>query len=120
MTTYYVFAVIGVAMFGDGQSPEFVNILKSFETLFQILTMDDWSSLYGRISKVNPHAWMFFYSYFIIMVFVALNLFIGVIVGAMQSAEEDLEKNDSGDDKTIAELKALRKEIMDLRKAVQK
>jgi voltage-gated sodium channel len=107
---YYIFAMVGVAFFGVSGIPEFSNLKESAETLFQILTMDDWHSLFLRTREIQPYAWVFFYSYFIVMVFIFVNLFIGVIVNALQSGESDLEKSDEKDTEKeiLKELKEIR------------
>lgn len=69
-----------------------------------------------------PYAWMFFVPFILIATFMILNLFIGVVVGAMQSAanadraaEEQTAQNERGE--ILAELRALRQEVGALRAA---
>lgn len=69
-----------------------------------------------------PYAWMFFVPFILIATFMILNLFIGVVVGAMQSAanadraaEEQTAQNERGE--ILAELRALRQEVAALRAA---
>lgn len=85
---YYVFSVIGVALFCALGVKEFSDIGQSAETLFRVLTMDGWYDIYISAYGVRPlGAILFFYTFMILMAFVMLNFFIGVIVDALQKAE---------------------------------
>ena len=63
--------------------------------------------------KESPHAWVFFVVYLLLATFMVLNLFIAVVVNAMQSqVTEDLK--DEGEAHTrliLDEVRALRQEI---------
>ena len=75
-----------------------------------------------------PYAWAFFIPFILIATFTMLNLFIGVIVDAMQTVSE-AEHADTLDalDRTQehieadvhAEVRALRDEIRDLRRLIE-
>lgn len=110
VSLYYMFAIMGVAFLGASGVEEFSNLAKSADTLFQFLTMDDWHALFTKILPIEPNAGYFFYTYFIIMVFVVLNLFVGVIVGALQNAEADLEQGKSDDkhEEILKEIKSMK------------
>lgn len=112
IAVFYMFSIVGVAFMGSKGVPEFADLAKSADTLFQFLTMDDWHALFLKVLPVQPYAGYFFYTYFVVMVFVVLNLFVGVIVGALQNAESDLENQTVSDDdkheEILKELKALK------------
>ena len=69
-----------------------------------------------------PLAWVLFIPFIILTAFTVLNLFIGVIVDAMQSehesnASEERNQMITDNEKILAELQALRQELSTLRAA---
>ena len=93
---YYVFAVIATRMFGEAFPDWFGTIADSLYSLFQVMTLESWSMGISRpVMEVFPLAWMFFIPFILIATFTFLNLFIAIIVNAMQSfndAEHAVEK----------------------------
>jgi voltage-gated sodium channel len=93
---YYVFAVIATRMFGEAFPDWFGTIADSLYSLFQVMTLESWSMGISRpVMEVFPLAWMFFIPFILIATFTFLNLFIAIIVNAMQSfndAEHAAEK----------------------------
>lgn len=87
---FYVFAVIATKLFGASFPEWFGTIGRSLYTLFQVMTLESWSMGISRpVMEVHPHAWLFFIPFILIATFTMLNLFIGIIVSAMQSFTED-------------------------------
>ncbi len=86
---FYVGAVIATRLFG-GEFPEFFgNLGASAYTLFQIMTLESWSMGVVRpVMERFPWAWMFFVPFILVTTFTMLNLFIAVIVNAMQAETE--------------------------------
>ncbi|MBX9977354.1 MAG: ion transporter [Alphaproteobacteria bacterium] len=122
LIAFYVYAVIGVNLFKHPGIEGFQNLGTSFHTLFQVITGDDWYAVMRTVTKEFPYGWIYFYSYYVTMVFITLNLFIGVIVGSLQNAEADLEhqkKEDASNaDDDIHE--KMYKEIISMKKEIQK
>jgi voltage-gated sodium channel len=86
---YYVFAVIATNLFGAAFPEWFGSIDKSMYSLFQIMTLESWSmGIVRPVMEVYPYAWMFFIPYILIATFTMLNLFIAIIVSAMQTERE--------------------------------
>lgn len=83
---YYIFAVIATKLFADYSFELFGTLGKSMFTLFQIMTLEGWSDIARPIMQMHPYAWMFFVTYILISTFTMLNLFIGVMVNAMQNS----------------------------------
>ena len=66
-----------------------------------------------------PHAWIFFVAYLLVATFMVLNLFIAVVVNAMQS-QVSADLKDEGEAHTRAildEVRSLRREIERLRES---
>ncbi|MEV4552345.1 ion transporter [Nonomuraea wenchangensis] len=65
----------------------FDELPRSLFTLFQIMTGDDWGNVAQDVMEHKPWAWLFFIAYILMSTFVALNLFIAVVVNAMHENE---------------------------------
>jgi voltage-gated sodium channel len=83
---FYVFAVIATKLFGADFPDWFGSIGRSLYTLFQVMTLESWSMGIARpVMEKFPHAWAFFVPFILVATFTMLNLFIAVIVNAMQT-----------------------------------
>jgi voltage-gated sodium channel len=86
---YYVGAVVTTKMFGAAFPEWFGNIGRSLYTLFQVMTLESWSMGISRpVMERFPYAWAFFVPFILMATFTMLNLFIAVIVNAMQTFSE--------------------------------
>jgi len=90
---FYVAAVLATKLFGVTDDPNmqewFGTISASAYTLFQIMTLESWSmGIVRPTMQLYPWAWMFFVPFIIVTSFAVLNLFIGIIVDAMQTAQQ--------------------------------
>lgn len=86
---YYVFAVIATNLFGANYPEWFGHMGRSLYTLFQIMTLESWSMGIARPVMENfPYAWAFFIPFILVATFTMLNLFIAIIVNAMQTFSE--------------------------------
>jgi voltage-gated sodium channel len=127
---YYVFAVIATNLFGDPFGEWFGTVGRSMFSLFQIMTLESWSmGIVRPVMKVHPYAWVFFVPFILIATFTMLNLFIAIIVSAMQAqtAEEHEEEMEAieeahADESALIkrELGALRAELGEVRKLLEK
>lgn len=122
---YYVFAVIATNLFATAFPEWFGHLGRSFYTLFQIMTLESWSMGISRpVMAQFPYAWLFFVSFILIATFTMLNLFIAIIVNAMQTfSENEHQDTVAAIDQTRAhieqdlhaEVRALRGEIAELK-----
>jgi voltage-gated sodium channel len=86
---YYVFAVIATNLFAATYPEWFGHLGRSLYTLFQIMTLESWSMGIARpVMEGFPYAWVFFVPFILVATFTMLNLFIAIIVNAMQSYSE--------------------------------
>lgn len=82
---YYVTAVMATHFFSAAYPEWFGNLGRSLYTLFQIMTLESWSMGISRpVMEQFPYAWAFFIPFILIATFTMLNLFIAIIVNAMQ------------------------------------
>jgi voltage-gated sodium channel len=102
---FYVFAVISTKLFGDQYPDWFGSLHLSLFSLFQIMTLEGWADMVREIMKTHPYAWIFFIIYILTSTFTVLNLFIAVIVDAMQTNDKFEEKQDDKENKILSEIK---------------
>lgn len=127
---YYVFAVIATNLFGASHPEWFGTLGHSFYTLFQIMTLESWSMGIARpVMESFPYAWAFFVPFILIATFTMLNLFIAIIVNAMQSYSatehqetvEALQQTQEHIETDLhKEMQVLRTEIKDLKQLLTK
>ncbi len=131
---YYVAAVIATKLYGDTHPELFGTIGESMFTLFQVMTLESWSTGVARpVMEEHPQAWAFFVPFVLVATFVVLNLFIGIIVESIQTLRKAREQDSQarleaqtemraelhGDALTILkEVRALREEVASLRAAL--
>jgi voltage-gated sodium channel len=121
----FVFAIMGTRMFGEAHPEFFGSLGASAFSLFTVMTLEGWPDLARDIMKTHPSAWMFFIVFIMLSSWAVLNLVIGVIVDSMQSHarenEEELETTILRDQAIMmAEIRLLRKELAELRRAVDR
>jgi voltage-gated sodium channel len=118
---FYVAAVIATQLFGNQFPDWFGSLGATLYTLFQVMTLESWSmGIVRPVMEEFPYAWMFFIPFILIATFMMLNLFIGVIVNAIQNevaheAEEKAEQEGVTAAHLLAEIRALRTEVEELR-----
>jgi len=89
---FYVFAVMGTMLFGDAFPDYWGTLGKSFFSLFQIMTLESWSSGIARpMLEEMPLVWVYFVPFILVSSFMVLNLFIAIIVTATNSIHDDEE-----------------------------
>jgi voltage-gated sodium channel len=114
----YVGAVIATKLFSAAHPDLFGDMGKSTYTLVQLMTLDGWSAeIVGPVMKTHPYSWFFFLPFVLATAFTVLNLFIGIVVSAMQSEHEKAreEENAAELEAQHAEQRALLEEMRALR-----
>ncbi|HUX29890.1 MAG TPA: ion transporter [Thiobacillus sp.] len=125
LVVYYVFAVIATNLFAADYPEWFGHLGRSFYTLFQIMTLESWSMGIARPVMENfPYAWAFFVPFILVATFTMLNLFIAIIVNAMQTFSEKEQQETVAaveqarehiEDDLHAEVRAMREDIRELK-----
>ena len=137
---FYVSSVMATMLFGEQFPQWFGSLGASAYSLFQIMTLESWSmGIVRPVMEVYPWAWAFFVPFILATAFTMLNLFIGVVVNAMQEEHDELLKAEHEEVETqlrqaaaereqarvesaaeakamTKELKAMRAEMADLRR----
>ncbi|MFN4288432.1 MAG: ion transporter [Brevundimonas sp.] len=90
---FYVASVMATMLFGEQFPQWFGSLGASAYSLFQIMTLESWSmGIVRPVMEVYPYAWAFFVPFILATAFTMLNLFIGVVVSAMQEEHDALIK----------------------------
>jgi len=118
---FYVCAVLATTMYGTHPDPRmqewFGSISASLYTMFQIMTLESWSmGIVRPTMKIFPFAWLFFVPFIIVTTFAVLNLFIGIIVDAMHTAQHEPRESDKSElkDFTHQEVQSLHQQLEQL------
>ncbi len=115
---FYIAAVMATKLFGAAFGEWFGTLGQSLYSLFQIMTLESWSmGIVRPVMEVYPLAWLFFVPFILISSFAVLNLFIAIIVNAMQEVADEAEAEEKVKQRKEQEntLKALTDEIAKLR-----
>ncbi|WNO59744.1 ion transporter [Rheinheimera sp. MMS21-TC3] len=122
---YYVAAVMVTKLFGEAFPEWFGSLGGSLYTLFQIMTLESWSMGIARpVMAQFPYAWLFFVPFILIATFTMLNLFIAVIVNAVQSMHDEEHKAEHDADaatqqQLLAQMQLLQQELAHMRLQMQ-
>ena len=90
------------------------------------MTLESWSmGIVRPVMKVYPFAWAFFVIFILVTSFAVMNLFIGIIVDAMQqqSFEDQQEENETASTERSelhSAIQKLQNEIVELKELIKK
>ncbi len=104
----FVAAVIATKLFGVIAPQYFGDLFTSMFTLFQIMTLEGWPDIADMVLAENPYAWIFFVIFILVATLTMLNLFVAIIVGAMESEAQRAVATKASQDDMLAELQAIR------------
>jgi voltage-gated sodium channel len=85
----YIYAIIGYQLFHEHDPAHWRNLGTSVLTLFNIITLEGWTDVMYTAMKLHPMAWVYFTSFVVIGTFVAINLFIAVIINNLDEAKAE-------------------------------
>jgi voltage-gated sodium channel len=138
---FYVYAIVGVFIFGATDPLHFGDLHHTMVTLFKVLTLEGWTDIMnthilgpaseGHLQIVSFWPFLYFASFILIGAMIIMNLFIGVIMNSMEESQKEItdeirkinytDKNDEELFKhLISKLDELREEIQSLKKPTGK
>ena len=94
---FYVYAVMGVGLFGHADAAHFGSLGASALTLFQIVTLEGWAEIMRvqLAAGASPALTItYFVSFILLGTMITLNLLIGVIVTGMDEARQEMEDDE--------------------------
>ena len=92
---YYIYGIIGVEMFG-AISENFASLHRTFLTLLQLMTFDDWTAITTTLMEYSPLAWIYIVTFLILAAYILANLIVGIVVDALNEVreQEEIEHSD--------------------------
>jgi len=130
---FYIYGVAGVNLFGRNDPEHFGNLGRALLTLFQVITLEDWRSVFnlqfhGSGAAPQPlAATLYFVSFILLGTMIILNLFIGIVMNSMAemheeiAAREQAAPNPPTTNPTVdGELDEVERQLAELQQAVQR
>jgi voltage-gated sodium channel len=97
---FYVYAVVGVFLFGVSDPMHFGDLHHSFVTLFKVLTLEGWTDIMNvhvfgdsgneKMQIISIWPFLYFASFILIGAMIIMNLFIGVIMNSMEESQKEI------------------------------
>jgi voltage-gated sodium channel len=118
---FYVYAVMGIGLFGKADPAHFGSLGASGLTLFQIVTLEGWAEIMRvqLAAGVNPPLTIaYFVSFILLGTMITLNLLIGVIVTGMDEARQEMEDDDRARHRAATGTPSPADDVADLRQQV--
>lgn len=124
----FVAGVMATTLFWHVTPEYFGDLGTTLFTLFQVMTGEAWPDIARAVMAEAPLAWIFFVVYILVSSFAVLNLFIAVVVNGMaeqvttdlaEAEERNAEAQARSDAEILAEVRALRAEVAELRRSGQ-
>jgi voltage-gated sodium channel len=82
----YLYAIIGVVLFGRGAPQYFGNAGEGLLTLFTLLTLEGWNTVMYDLRAVSPAAVPYSLSFILIGTYIVINLVVGVVITSLDEA----------------------------------
>ncbi len=76
----YMYAIAGHSFFQEHDPARWGTLGVSILSLFQVVTLDDWTAIMHTATELEPLAWIYFVSFVIVATFVGINLFVAIVV----------------------------------------
>jgi voltage-gated sodium channel len=105
----YIYGMVGWSLYGDDHPDQWGDVGEAMLTLFGVLTLEGWNSVFEQIRQEGAWAVPFMLSFILVGTFVVLNLVIGIVLNSMEEARaaHRLARDDPDTDllRTIADLR---------------
>lgn len=112
----YVYAIIGINVFGSDFPEYFGNLGDAFLALFNLSSFDS-----SAVIKQYSWAWIYFISYNFFEASIIMNVIVGVIVDSVNTSRQEIEKEEMDEKgKEQITLESLSKQIEELKEALEK
>jgi voltage-gated sodium channel len=82
----YLYAVLGVVLFGERAPQYFGNVGEGLLTLFTLLTLEGWNTVMYDLRAISPAAIPFSLSFILIGTYIVINLVVGVVITSLDEA----------------------------------
>ncbi|HZY81816.1 MAG TPA: ion transporter [Cyclobacteriaceae bacterium] len=121
----YIYSIIGIYLFSHHQfaHADFSTLSHAFLTLFQLMTLDSWSDMMQEASatEIGWKSWAikgYFVSFVVLTAIISFNVFVAVLTSQVhEKFVEDQEREEEEIKALLREVRELRKEVGDLKKS---
>lgn len=105
----YIYGVVGHHLFGRVDPEHWGTLGRAAQTLFLVITLEGWIEVMEASEAATPWAWLYYFSFIVVGVFVVINLFIAVVINNLEKARDEVQAEVNGPAHTAiaVELKAL-------------
>ena len=111
----YVYAIIGVNVFGVDFPEGFGTLGSALLTLFSLSSFDT-----SEVIKLYSWSWIYFISYNFLEASIIMNVIVGVIVDSVNTSRQEIENEDDESKKEQVTLESLSKQIAELKLELEK
>lgn len=108
----YIYGMLGWTFFATHDPEHYGNIGRSMLTMFVMLTLENLPENVAMGQQLSPWSVLFFISYALIMSFLIFNLFIGIVLSAMEEARA-VDNAEHETDDLLARLRSARRALED-------
>ena len=92
---FYIYGVAGVHLFREADAGHFGSLKAALLSLFQVITLDNWSDIYRAARAGAPVATpIYFISFILLGTMIMLNLFIGIVMNSMSEMHAEIAERD--------------------------
>lgn len=84
---FYVYAVAGFHMFHTIDAERWGTLGDALLTLFRVVTLEGWTEVMYKAMETHPWSWVYFVSFVLVGTFIAMNLFIAVIINNLEESK---------------------------------
>jgi voltage-gated sodium channel len=99
---FFVYAIVGSKLFGEKIPELFGNLHESAFTLFQILTLDNWSEVARNLLNLSsPFMSFLVVMYFVTFIGITVFLLLSVIVGIASNAIKDKKEHTLSEEEIV-------------------
>ena len=123
---FYIYGVTGVHLFGPASPGHFGNLGAALLSLFQMITLDDWRTMYDGAQAASPFAATpYFVSFILLGTMIMLNLFIGIVMNSMAEMHAELDEQKQAQSPppdpatTMAHFAAIERHLAELQAALR-
>jgi voltage-gated sodium channel len=111
----YLYGMVGWLLFGAEDPEQWGDLGQAMLSLFVMLTLEEWPSYLRAGMEIHPWSWIYFVSYVLVAGFLLINVLIGIVINAMESARREERAAVRAEQQELAELvQALRDTVDDL------
>jgi voltage-gated sodium channel len=82
----YLYAIVGVVLFGERAPQYFGNAGEGLLTLFTLLTLEGWNTVMYDLRAISAAAIPFSLSFILIGTYIVINLVVGVVITSLDEA----------------------------------